>query len=196
MATLRRVCRWTRDASCLRPGPETLAIESPRLLTTPGAGGRGSESRYQRQIVRHRVHACPTRSPTDGTIVLAWPDSLTNLNAASILIGGTRTDNADGTTSLDITAQTITVENDSAHPLTAPEIVLAVDGSSANSHAADGSERFVIAATSSDNRSGDYIIDGSLGNITGEGAVLRVAMGPQRQVTPQVRIRARFRACS
>ena len=47
----------------------------------------------------------------DGIIYLT-ADSLTNLNASSLLIGGVRTDNSDGTTSLDITADSIVVAND------------------------------------------------------------------------------------
>src|SRR3546814_20197004 len=68
----------------------------------------------------------PANAPADGTLGVT-ADSLTALNAASLLIGGTRIDNADGTTNLVLTAQTISVANDVAHPLSAPEILLAVD---------------------------------------------------------------------
>src|SRR3546814_7101018 len=66
----------------------------------------------------------PANAPADGTLRVT-ADSLTALNAASLLIGGTRIDNADGTTNLVLTAQTISVANDVAHPLSAPEIILA-----------------------------------------------------------------------
>ena len=61
--------------------------------------------------------------------------------ADSILIGGNRTDNADGTTTLDITAQNLLVQNDASTPLSAGEIVLAA---TSNLTVADGS---VISAT-------------------------------------------------
>ncbi|HEY5237623.1 MAG TPA: filamentous hemagglutinin N-terminal domain-containing protein, partial [Rhizomicrobium sp.] len=158
---------------------QTLEIDTV-LTTTPGQGGRGAEADISGQIF-DIVSTLPNTPPSGGAIVLT-ADSLTNLNASSLLIGGTRTDNADGTTSLDITAQSITVENDSAHPLTGSEIVLAADGSGAGITIADGAT-IIDGGTSDDNRSGDYIIDGSVGAMTGQGSLLRVAVGPQRQVT-------------
>ena len=78
-----------------------------------------------------------------GTIVLS-ADSLTSLNASSLLLGGVRTENADGTTTLDITASNIEIANDAGHPLTAPEILLAADGAGAKIAIDDGA---AIAAT-------------------------------------------------
>ncbi|HEX2592272.1 MAG TPA: filamentous hemagglutinin family protein, partial [Rhizomicrobium sp.] len=119
--------------------------------------------------------------PTDGTIVLAAGD-LSNLNASSLLIGGVRTDNTDGTTSLALTAKNITVENDADHTLTAPEVVLAVDGSGSAISVHDGAS-ITATGTFDDTRTGDYILDGAATGMTGQGAVLRVSNGVERQVT-------------
>ena len=165
------------DAGRLVLAPsETLQIDAT-LDAEPGKGGRGAEvdiSGAAFEIVSDSSAGAPA-----GTILLT-ADELTNLNAASLLIGGTRTDNADGTTSLNITADSIVVANDAAHPLSGPEIVLAVDGSGAGITVADGA---TITSTGSitNARTGDYIIDGS-GDMTGQGALLRVSAGPQRLV--------------
>jgi hypothetical protein len=103
---------------------------------------------------------------------------LTRLNAASLLIGGTRTNNADGSTSLAISANTITVENDAAHPLSAPEVILAVDGTGSRIDLQPGA---ALVATGASNAGGDLQIAGGGAN-TGQGALLRVANGGQREV--------------
>ncbi len=132
-ATTRRPCRSMRGGWCSRRRRRSRSTPSSRRR--PGKGGRGAEvdiSGASFQIVSDRSGGAP-----DGTILLS-ADELTNLNAASLLIGGTRTDYADGTTSLDVTANLIVVANDAAHPLEGPEIVLAVDGSGAGITLADG----------------------------------------------------------
>lgn len=168
------------DAGRLVLAPdETLEIDT-ELKADPGKGGRGAEvdiSGASFEIVSQRTDG---GSP-DGAIQLS-ADELTNLHAASLLIGGTRTDNADGTTTLDITADTITVANDAAHPLSGPEVVLAVDGSGAGITLADGAT-IIATGTVTNARSGDYIVDGASDGMTGQGALLRVSAGAQRQVT-------------
>jgi len=167
------------DAARLVLAPsQTLAIDTT-LLTTPGPGGRGAEVDISGSSF-DIVSTLPDSSP-DGTIVLT-ADSLTNLDAASLLIGGVRTDNADGTTSLDITANAITIANDSAHPLSGPEMIFAVDGSGAGITVADGASITATGTTESD-QTGNYIIDGSTPGMTGQGALLRVSSGTQRLVT-------------
>ncbi|HEX3943501.1 MAG TPA: filamentous hemagglutinin N-terminal domain-containing protein, partial [Rhizomicrobium sp.] len=166
------------DAGRLVLAPaSTIAIDTV-LTTTPGTGGRGSEVDISGKAF-DIVSALPEQFD-DGVIYLT-ADSLTNLNASSLLIGGTRTDNTDGTTALNITADSIEVGNDAAHPLTGPEVVLAVDGSDSSITLDDGA---TILATGKidDPRVGDYLIDGSNG-MTGQGAVLRVSAGSQRLVT-------------
>jgi len=162
------------DAGRLVLAPsDTLTIDTT-LTTTPGKGGRGAEVDISGSTFD--IVSTPPADVPEGAIVLT-ADELTNLNAASLLIGGVRTDNADGTTSLAITASSILVENDSTHPLKAPEVILAVDGTNAGITLADGA---TILATGSvtDTRSGDYVVDGSQDN-----AVLRVSAGPEREVT-------------
>ncbi len=132
-------------------------------------------------------------APNDGAIHLT-ADSLTNLDAASLLIGGTRTNNSDGTTTLDVTAQSIYVDNDAEHPLSAPEIVLAVDDQSTNTSAsnitlADGA-MIIATGTLADQRNGDYIISG-IGTTKQTNTALkmsrhRIALQARSSVSPTV----------
>jgi len=162
------------DAGRLVLAPsDTLTIDTT-LTTTPGKGGRGAEVDISGSTFD--IVSTPPENMPEGTIVLT-ADELTNLNAASLLIGGVRTDNADGTTSLAITANSILVENDSSHPLSAPEVVLAAFGSDAAITLADGAT-ILAKGDVTDTRSGDYLVDGSQSS-----AVLRVSNGPERQVT-------------
>jgi filamentous hemagglutinin family protein len=167
------------DAGRLVLAPSDALTIDTTLTTSPGKGGRGAEVDISGSTF-DIVSTAPVNGP-QGAIVLT-ADELTNLNAASLLIGGIRTDNSDGTTSLDVTASSILVENDAAHPLSGPEVVLAVDGSGAGIKLADGAT-ILAKGNVTDTRSGDYIIDGSLDNMTGQGAVLRVSAGPERQIT-------------
>ncbi|MBV9064090.1 MAG: hypothetical protein JOY77_14355, partial [Alphaproteobacteria bacterium] len=172
------------DAGRLVLAPrQTLTIDT-QLTTTPGEGGRGSEVDISGESF-DIVSSLPGGGG-DGSTIYLTADSLTNLNAASLLIGGVRTDNADGTTSLDITASSIEVDNDASHPLTGPEIILAVDGVKPDGTGAsitlDDGATIIASGKVDDPRSGDYLIDGSNG-MTGQGAVLRVSTGPERLVT-------------
>jgi filamentous hemagglutinin family protein len=163
------------DAGRLILAPSQDLSIGGTFLTAPAEGGRGSEVDITGADF-DIVSTLGDAPPDDGAIVLT-ASSLTDLNASSLLIGGVRTDNPDGTTTLDVTAQSIVVENDSAHPLSAPEVLLAVDGSSANITLADGA---TITATgkSSGSLTGDYVIDGS-----SPSALVRVANAPQRLVS-------------
>ncbi len=162
------------DAGRLVLAPtDTLTIDTT-LTTTPGKGGRGAEVDISGSTFD--IVSTPPENAPEGTIVLT-ADELTNLNAASLLIGGVRTDNADGTTSLAITASSILVENDASHPLSAPEVVLAAFGSDAAITLADGAT-ILAKGSVTDTRSGDYLVDGSQSS-----AVLRASEGPERQVT-------------
>jgi filamentous hemagglutinin family protein len=162
------------DAGRLVLAPSDSLTIDATLTTSPGKGGRGAEVDISGSTF-DIVSTAPVNGP-QGAIVLT-ADELTNLNAASLLIGGVRTDNADGTTSLAITASSIVVENDAAHPLSGPEVVLAVDSSDATITLADGAT-ILAKGNVTDTRSGDYIVDGSQNN-----AVLRVSAGPERQIT-------------
>jgi len=171
------------------------------LLTAAAPGGRSAE--VDIGGLHFDILSSLADAPADGAIHLT-ATSLTNLNAGSLFIGGTRTDNSDGTTTLNITAQSILVANDAAHPLSAAEIVLAVDDLSANSAAstltlANGAS-IVATGSLSDQRSGAYVVNGTVVLVpvysnqyltgynevhptdTATGAFFRVANGPQRLV--------------
>jgi filamentous hemagglutinin family protein len=151
-----------------------LQIDAP-MLTSAGSGGRGAEA----DILGTRLDIVSAfgGAPADGVVTLT-ADELSRLNAASLLIGGRRSANGDGSTNLDITAQSIVVENDKAHPLTAPEVILAVDGAGSSINVRPGA---AIVATGASDASGALDIDGG-GADTGQGAVLRVAAGDPRTV--------------
>src|SRR6202000_1881460 len=123
------------------------------------------------------ILASLANAPADGTIHIT-ASSLTNLHADSLLIGGNPLHNADGTTTLNITAASLLVQNDAATPLSAGEIVLAA---TTDLTIADGS---VISATGtlSAPRTGAYQIGSSSVAGSGTGALIRVANGPQRLV--------------
>ncbi len=115
--------------------------------------------------------------------------TLANLNASSLFIGGQRTDNEDGTTTLGVLADTINI--DGKVNFTAPELIFAVAGLRSSLIMRDGA---VLTATGStgDARRGDYIIEsdqtplvGNLFDLSGIGAVLRVAGETERLVQRQ-----------
>ena len=158
-----------------------------RFDTAAAPGGRGAQ--VDLTASRIEISSTPSQAVNDGVVHVTAAE-LNDLNAGSLLIGGMRTDRADGTTSLEVTAQNIVVDNDAVHPLIAPEIVLAVGSQTAAPGAtaitlADGA---TITATGvlSDTRNGAYVIDGTAAShstMTGDGVVLRVANGPERLVT-------------
>ena len=115
--------------------------------------------------------------------------TLANLNASSLFIGGQRTDNEDGTTTLGVLADTINI--DGKVNFTAPELIFAVAGLRSSLIMRDGA---VLTASGStgDARTGDYIIEsdqtplaGNLFDLSGIGAVLRVAGETERLVQRQ-----------
>ena len=153
--------------------------------TAAATGGRGAQADISGgafDIVSTIPAAPGPAAPPASSPIVLTADSLTGLHASSLLIGGVRTDNSDGTTNLTVTASSITVDNDAAHPLSASETILAVDGSSASLSVKAGSA-IAAAGPVDDSQSGDLIIDGSQGTMTAQGAVLRVSTGAQRELT-------------
>jgi filamentous hemagglutinin family protein len=175
----------------------TLTIDAA-LATAPAAKGRGAQVDISGTNIA--IVSSPGDAPAEGLITLV-AGNLNNLNAESLLIGGTRTDNADGTTGLTLSASSILVANDAAHPLVAPEIILAVDDgikgdTAARLTLADGAT-LTATGTLNDQRDGAYVIDGrvriiqKIGDLystlqspanSAIGALFRVANGPQRVV--------------
>ena len=72
----------------------TLVVDAP-ALTMPAPGGRGAEVDVEGTNID--ILSSLDDAPSDGAIHVT-ATSLDNLNADSLLIGGTRTDNTDGTT--------------------------------------------------------------------------------------------------
>ena len=166
-----------RDAGRLVLAPLAAIDLNGRFLTAPGEGGRGGQA----DISGRAIEVVSQLGAPKAGVVQLDARQLTGLNMDSLLIGGVRTDRADGTTALDVTASTITVANNAAAPLSGPEIVLAVDGAGASITLADGATITGVAGRSAQ-RTGDYVIDGA-GGATGQGAVVRVAGGADRDVT-------------
>ncbi|MDR3508727.1 MAG: filamentous hemagglutinin family protein [Caulobacteraceae bacterium] len=170
--------RLPTDAGRLVLNPTSVLDLSGAFETTPGKNGRGAEV----DITGGSIEIVDqVGAPVSGVIQLS-ADQLTAMNADSLLIGGVRTDNADGTTSLKVSTGRITVANDASHPLTESDIVLVVDGSGATLTLNDGA---AITASGNDTtgQTGDYVIDGATTGMTGQGALVRVSAGPQRLVT-------------
>jgi filamentous hemagglutinin family protein len=168
------------DASRLILDPITGLSLYASFSTAPASGGRGADIDVTGQKLQIWSSA-PASDPGPGVIALT-SDSLTGLHAASLLIGGVRTDNADGTTNIDVTASSILVGNDADHPLTAGEIVMAVDGGGSTLRLGDGATITASGSTGS-TASGDYILNGSTAGMTARGSVLRVSSGPERLIT-------------
>ncbi|KPF96836.1 hypothetical protein IP86_15145 [Rhodopseudomonas sp. AAP120] len=163
-----------RDAGYLQVNATaSLAVDSI-LSTAAASGGRGALVDITGSKISITASAGQAVSGDGRLYVTA--SSLSNLNAASLLVGGIRTDNSDGTTTLDVRAQSIRVANDGATPLSAGEIILASTGEVV---VADGSALSAVGELG-DPRSGNYLIGSS--SVAGTGALLRLANGPARLV--------------
>ena len=175
--------RLPADAARLVLNPLSELSINTKFLTTPASSGRGAQVDIAGNAFRIVAPGADLAADA-GTIVLTT-DAFANLSAASLLIGGIRTDRADGSTGLFVTTAKITVANDAAHPLTAPEIVLAVDGVDSAITIADGAA-IIAGAALADSRAGDYIITASDGTRTPAqtaiGGIVRVASGPERLI--------------
>ncbi len=161
----------------LEPG-QALSLDAT-LLTAAAGGGRGA--RVDIAGDAFAIVAAATGAEPAGAIVLT-ADEIGTLHADSLLIGGVRSDNADGSTNLAVTAHDITIANDAAHPLAAPELLLAIDGDGSTLDIADGAA-IRASGTLADTATGDYIVTGTTGGQTADGAVLRIANGAERLLT-------------
>ncbi|PPQ28430.1 hypothetical protein CCR94_17890, partial [Rhodoblastus sphagnicola] len=162
-----------------------LAIDAGKLVLNAGstllidavarsaaaAGGRGAKVDIGGGVIS--IVSSPPASPADGALTIT-ASSLTNLGAESLLVGAIRTDNSDGSTNLAVSAGSITIANDAAHPIEAAEILFAAKGSIM---IADGSA-IVATGEMADTRNGVYAMGDSA--TSGAGALLRVANGPER----------------
>lgn len=178
--------RMPADAARVVLDPLTSLRIGAAFDTTVREGGRGSQVDILGEILT--VVSTLSGSSGSGGAELAVSD-LAKLNASSLLIGGTRTDLDDGSTNIRVTAKTLTIANDAANPLSAPEIILAVDGVGSQLTVADGAS-IVATGTLIDTRSGDYNVayyttdssGAAIGDNVGAGAVLRIANGVERLI--------------
>ena len=161
--------RLPLDAGRLIIAPLDDLVADATFLTAPAPGGRGSEADITGS--NFDIVSSLDGTPPPDTIEITAA-TLNDLDASSLLIGGERTDNSDGTTSIDNLAQSIIVDNDSANPLTAPEILLAASGTIT----LDNGATIIAKGNPQLPQNGDYVIDGS-------GALVRVSNGPQRLAT-------------
>ncbi|HEY4078918.1 MAG TPA: filamentous hemagglutinin family protein [Rhizomicrobium sp.] len=168
--------RLAGDAGRLILNPVTSLVIDPsaNFVTVFEDGARGAQVDVGGTDID--ILASLDGAPVDDALHVT-ATGLSTLNANSLLIGGTRTDNADGTTTLNVTANSIFLGNDSSTPLTAGEVLLAANGSLV---LADWSN-ITAKGTISDTRTGNYQIGTSA--VSGAGALLRVANGPERLVT-------------
>ncbi len=161
---------------------ESTPANLPATQTTPALVGRGLEVDISGTSLIIDDAANPV-AQTPGAIVLT-DTSLSNLDAASLFLGGIRTDNADGTTSLVITSNTITVAGGAT--ITAPEVILAVDGKNSKL-TIDNGAAIVATGTVTGESAGNYVIDGLAADGTriqdAQGGFLRVSNGPARLLT-------------
>lgn len=139
---------------------------APTLLGAPAAGGNGA----QVDISAPDIVVASGAGGGAGTGVQLDADKLSALNA-SLLLGGTRADTADGTT-LNVGANTVTIA--AGATLSGPEIILA-----ANQSVTLESGATVRGAGTFSGTAGDLRITGANGN----GALLRASSGNQVNVT-------------
>jgi filamentous hemagglutinin family protein len=167
--------RLAADAARLVIDPVSELSIGAQFVTAPATGGRGAQVDIGGTDINI---VAPGLAPAGTGGVTLTTSDIANLNAASLLIGGIRSDRADGSTELALTAHSINVATDAANPLSAPEILLGVDGLNTSINVADGSA-IVATGTLGDTRDGAYMLaDGH----SGMGALLRVANGVERLI--------------
>lgn len=98
---------------------KALSVEG-LLRSAPADGGRGAEV----DITADQIAIVgPNAVGIDAGFVTLDAASLTNLNTASLLIGGTRRSGEQGT-EIDVTAAKVVVANDTGNSLRGPEVIL------------------------------------------------------------------------
>jgi len=145
-----------------------------------GSGGRGAEVDITGQAIEILGAGDQAR---DGYLAID-AGGLSTLGASSLLIGGTRSDGADGEI-LNVQAQSVLVSNDASDPLTAPEIILATNAAGDGIDIAAGS--VIRGSGSTIGLNGTSLVVGQLAAdgqpaVSGDGALLQVSSGPVSSV--------------
>jgi filamentous hemagglutinin family protein len=180
--------RLTADAARLVVSPLATLKAAGLFANTAATGGRGAQVDI---AARDIVIAADGAAPTANSVTLT-DATLKQLNAESLFIGGERTEKLNGTTSLGVISQTITVMDGAV--LEAPELILAVGAGVVErglNPTIDVQGGAIVRSIGklTDVRTGDYLVEtdanppfGSPFDATGIGSVLRVANGPERLV--------------
>lgn len=115
---------------------------------------------------------------SDGTqvaegVLLISDTTLAKIAAPSLLLGGRRSDNADGTTTITASAASLTIASDAN--LSAAELLLAVGGTGSTLRIEDGATLTATGDLGTETDA-DYLVSGA-------GSLLRLASGSERLVT-------------
>ncbi|MEW6437770.1 MAG: filamentous hemagglutinin family protein [Pseudomonadota bacterium] len=176
------VPRLPQDAGQLALAASNALTFGATLQTQPGAGGQGALvdiTSQDIQIVGNGEAALP------GYLQIG-ADALDQLGAASLLIGGIRSQTSSGE-AIDVGANSIVVSNDASDPLSGPEILLVTktDPSNGDPNAPTGllvESGSVIEAKGSSAETPETIIIGQDANsttgaaaVSGDGALLAVS---------------------
>ena len=161
----------------INPG-ETFTVGG--TFDVAAEGGRGAQFDIAASAIAIRS-AAGTQTP--GVLTLTT-DTIANLSANSLLLGGVRQDKADGTTRIDVLASTIDIAD--GVKLSLPEMIFAVGGEFSAVTVGEGAQ-LSATGTLADTRTGNFVVgyqaDGSRGDNTGIGALLRLSSGTDRLVT-------------
>ncbi len=161
----------TGDAGRLSVAATQSLVLNGNLVTVNDPGRRGAEV----DITAPKLAITAPGGATVGGsgFVELSAASLNNLNAASLLLGGTRSSTADGV-SIVVGSSEVVVANTSAQALAAPEILIAATDRVA---LLDGS--VVRGADTFTGTARDISIGSTASGVNGEGALLRASSGPQ-----------------
>ena len=174
------------DAGRLQIGAGQELTLGATLDATPGKGGRTS----QVDIAGEAIQVLGANDTArDGYLGIS-ADGLTTLGAGSLLLGGTRRSDTDGD-HVDVSAQSLLLSNDAAHPLAGQEILLVAGTDGDGITLEDGS---VLAARGDGNAvAGQPLVFGrnagtdasgkAVSAIDGSGALLRVSQNGAAPIT-------------
>ncbi|MGI9376718.1 MAG: filamentous hemagglutinin N-terminal domain-containing protein, partial [Tsuneonella suprasediminis] len=161
--------RLPLDAARVVLAPLTELELAGAFDLTAGEGGQGG----QVDILGSTILIAAADAEADEGVLLISDATLAKLDAPSLLIGGRRSDNADGTTAI-IASATNLIVADGAH-VEAGELLLAVGGAGSVLSIEDGAS---LAAT------GDpAVLTDADYTASGAGSIMRLANGPERLIT-------------